>query len=128
VFDESDSCSRSFVSLPLSPISEPQIPNFTAENRPADGESPTQDGDADGESHLADGDSPRKNAADAADGDFPNSKIIDNSALAIYAAGYEPPCGADARNHCGRKPDVAHAKPDEQLRPPTDQGGGGRRR
>jgi hypothetical protein len=50
----------------------------------ADGELPRQDGDADGESHLADGDSPRKNAADAADGDFPNSKIIDRPALAFY--------------------------------------------
>jgi hypothetical protein len=83
-------CSQSFVFLHRPPTSEPQIPNFTAENMPADGESPTQDGDADGESHLADGDSPRKNAADAADGDFPNSKIIAGSALAIHAAGYQP--------------------------------------
>jgi hypothetical protein len=70
-------------------LKELEIPSFTAENMPADGESPRQDGDADGESHLADGDSPRKSAADAADGDFPNSKIIDSSALAIYVAGYQ---------------------------------------
>ena len=37
---------------------------------PSDGESPRQDGESDGESRLADGDSRRKNAADAADGDF----------------------------------------------------------
>jgi hypothetical protein len=30
-------------------LSEPQIPNFTAENMPADGELPTQDGERDGE-------------------------------------------------------------------------------
>ena len=51
---------------------------------PSDGESPRQDGDADGESPLPDGDSPRKNASDAPDGDFPNSKIIHSSALAFY--------------------------------------------
>ena len=66
-----------------------EIPNFTAENMPRDGESPTQDGDRDGELPLRDGDSPRKNARDARDGDFPNSKIIDTSALAFYAAGYQ---------------------------------------
>jgi hypothetical protein len=36
---------------------------------------------------LADGESPRQ---DGPDGDFPNSKIIAGSALAIHAAGYQP--------------------------------------
>ena len=67
-----------------------EIPNFTAENTPRDGESPRRDGDRDGESHLRDGDSPRKNAWDARDGDSPNSKIIHSPALAIHAAGYQP--------------------------------------
>ena len=57
-------------------LKELEIPNFTAANMPADGESPRQDGDADGESHLADGDSPRKSDADAPDGDFSNSKTL----------------------------------------------------
>jgi hypothetical protein len=56
---------------------------FWARKHAADGESARQDGDADGGSTLRDGDSPRKNAWDAGDGDFPNLKIIHTPALAI---------------------------------------------
>ena len=65
-------------------LASAESPAKQAVSDASDGESPTQDGDADGELSLADGDSPRKNAPDAPDGDFPNSKIIHSSALAFY--------------------------------------------
>ena len=75
---------------------------------PRDGELPTQDGESDGEWHLADGDSPRKSDADAPDGDFPNSKIIDTSALAIHFS-----------NTAGDRAQMSDGK-DKQRRPPSD--------